>query len=234
MSLSGSQPSGRRAALLATGRRAALLATLALLAVGLGPVAAARADGDPASDVLLAQSAFYPYQPAVSPKLEGALNGVLHNAARAGLNLKVAIIGSPQDLGADPRFFGYPGQYAHYLDREISFNHIQPLLVVMPAGFATIAAGPPGTLAGLSVDRGHASYGLTVSAIHAVVALVRATGHTIATPAIPPESSAGGAGNLKTVLIFAVPALLLILAGIATLRSGASTTEEQPPGSAPA
>jgi hypothetical protein len=213
---------------------AAVICTLALiLTAPLGlPMPAARADGDPASDVLLAQNAFYPYQPPVSSGMETAMNKVLSNAAHVGLSLKVAIIGSPEDLGADPRFFGYPAQYAHYLDREISFNNIQPLLVVMPAGFATVAAGPATALEGLSVDSKQASYGLTRSAVLAVVALVRAHGHPIAMPSIPPDSSTSS-GPPAMLLLFGIPAVLLILAGVATLRSGAANEQERLQGPPP-
>jgi hypothetical protein len=209
------------------------IASLVALSAALALCASqARADGDPASDVLLAQNVFYPYQPPVSSSMEAAMNRALAGAAHTGLNLKVAIIGSPEDLGADPRFFGYPARYAHYLDREISFNFIQPLLVVMPAGFATVAAGPPGALQSMRVDRSHASYGLTRSAILAVVALARANGHPIAAPAIPPYSSAGG--STSALVLFGLPLALLALAGaLAALHSGAATGQERPQGPPP-
>ena len=201
------------------GRRRNRLTLLLTLLALLAPASQqALADGDPASDVLPAQSAFYPYQPPVPSALEAALNRVLGSAAQAGLPMKVAIIGSPEDLGADPRFFGYPQAYAQYLDREISFNHLQPLLVVMAAGFGTVAAGPPGALAKVTVNAKHGSYGLTRSAILAVIALARAQGRPIAMPSLPAQSSGGG--GVSTTLLFSIPAVLLILAGIATLRSG--------------
>lgn len=53
--------------------RALLLA--AALALTAAP--AALADGDPASDILPAQDAYYPYTPAVSKPLVTALNGLL-------------------------------------------------------------------------------------------------------------------------------------------------------------
>jgi hypothetical protein len=212
--------------------KSALIAAWALLALSAPATTAAHADGDPASDVLLAQNAFFPYQPPVSAAMEAALSRAIDGAAHGGLHLKVAIIGSPEDLGADPRFFGHPAQYAHYLDREISFNFIQPLLVVMPAGFATIAAGPPDALRNLSLDTKHASYGLTRSAILAVVALARAHGRPIAAPAIPSYSSSGG--GLPTWALFAIPFALLITAGGAlALRSGAATEQERLQGPPP-
>jgi hypothetical protein len=44
-----------------------------LFVVMLAP-AAARADGDPASDVLLGENVFYPYSPPVSTSLQQTLN----------------------------------------------------------------------------------------------------------------------------------------------------------------
>jgi hypothetical protein len=200
----------------ATVRRA--LATVAVALLVLGATAGiALADGDPASDVLLAQNAFFPYQPPVQSQLEAAMNRSLEAAARAGMPLKVAIIGSPEDLGAVPEFFGHPQPYAKFLDREISFNHPQPLLVVMAAGYGLVNTGPASALSGLTVDASHGSYGLTRSAILAVVALSRANGHPISAPAIPSSSSHGG---VPVGLLFAIPAALLFGAGILLLRSG--------------
>ncbi|MGH2930913.1 MAG: hypothetical protein ACRDL8_22100, partial [Solirubrobacteraceae bacterium] len=46
---------------------------ICLSAILLSPAAAA-ADGDPASDYLLAQNVYYPFTPAVSRSLQRALN----------------------------------------------------------------------------------------------------------------------------------------------------------------
>lgn len=185
--------------------------------------------GDPASDVLLAQNAFYPFQPPVAPALETALNEALNRSAQAGLSLKVAIIGSREDLGLDPRFFGYPQAYARYLDREISFNQVQPLLVVMAAGYGTIAAGPASALAAVPIDTRHASSGLTRSAIFAVMALNRARGHPIFMRSIPSAAKAGG--GPPVTLLFALPLVLLILAGALALRRGPPRERIRPPDS---
>jgi hypothetical protein len=177
----------------------------------------AWADGDPASDVLLGQSAFYPYQPPVPPKLEATLNALLGATVRAHMPMKVAIIGSQLELGAVPNLYGHPQPYADFLDREISFNKPQPLLVVMPAGFGLAAAGPASALTHLTIDTRHGTYGLTRAAILAVSALARANGHPITLPAIPPAVPAAHDGLLKAVL-FSLPVLLLIVAGIAMLK----------------
>ncbi len=170
------------------------------------------ADADPASDVLLGQSAFYPYQPAVSHGLEAVLNHLLSSAEREGLPLKVAVIGSREDLGAIPSFFGHPQAYARFLDQEISYNNHPPLLVVMPAGFGVASIRPVAELTRDKIDTRHATNGLVRSAIDAVVTLMRWTGHAVKAPSIPSTNSSGSGPPM--LLIYAVPVELLVLVGI--------------------
>ena len=63
---------------------------------------AARADGDPASDVLLTENVFLPFTPAVSTALARTLTTTVARAHAAGYPIKVALIESAMDLGADP------------------------------------------------------------------------------------------------------------------------------------
>ncbi len=197
----------------------ALSAALAALA------SSALADADPASDVLLAQDAFFPYQPAVSHGLENGMNAVLRSAKKAGLPLKVAVIGSREDLGAIPDFFGHPQPYAQFLDKEISYNNRPPLLVVMPAGFGVVAAGPTGALAPIRVDTRHGSDGLVRSGIEAVLALVRARGRVVPAPATPPGSTGGGP---PAAVLFAIPVVLLVLIGVVGLHRGRRRRRRRP------
>jgi hypothetical protein len=172
----------------------------------------AWADGDPASDVLLVQDVFYPYQPPVPPKLEAALNGLLAATARAHIPLKVAIIGSREELGLVPEYFGRPQAYAEFLDREISYNEPHSLLVVMPAGFGLVGVGPASALARIAINARQRTYGLTRAAILAVGALARANGHPVALPPIP--SASASHGGIPTALLFGLPVLLIVV-GIA-------------------
>jgi hypothetical protein len=187
----------------------------AALLLGLMHAPAALADGDPASDVLLAQNAYYPYQPTVSSGLEATLNKLLGSAEHSPLPLKVAVIGSAGDLGVVPSFFGHPQAYAQFLDREISFNNRPPLLVVMPAGFGLVAAGSSKALATIKIDTQHGSDGLVRSAIEAVVVLLRTAGHTLAKPSLPSASSGGG--GPPTSVLFGAPVGLLFLVGVIAL-----------------
>lgn len=207
---------------------AALLPALLFTAAVACSPTQSWADGDPASDVLLAQDVFYPYEPKVAPALEAALEKTLRVAAReAGLHLKVAIIGSPQELGVVPNLFGHPQAYAQFLDREISFNQPQQLLVVMPSGFGAMPAGLAGALAGVPVDSQRSSNGLTRSAVLAVVALARSQGHPIATPSI---SSSSSSSSPPALLVYGLPALLLALLALVLTRRAGSRSAGDPPG----
>ena len=126
---------------------------VATLAIVLAP-ASALADGDPASDVLIGENVYYPYSPAVSTSLQRRLNRETAAAARAHFPIKVALIATPADLGAIPTLFGKPQQYAHFLEQEISFLNIKPLLlVVMPNGYGTQHLGRAATQSRASFEK---------------------------------------------------------------------------------
>ena len=135
--------------------RSAVATTLALatLATAIAP-ASALADGDPASDVLIGENVYYPYSPAVSTTLQKRLDGETAAAARAHFPIKVALIATPADLGAMPTLFDKPQQYAHFLDQEISFLNVKPLLlVVMPNGYGAQHLGSAATRAVASLNK---------------------------------------------------------------------------------
>jgi hypothetical protein len=190
-----------------------LAVALAATALVCGRAAPARADGDPASDVLLVQNVFFPYQPKVSASLEGALKEVLASSARAThVPFKVAIIRSLPDLGLEPQYLGHPQAYAAFLDHEISFNSDpQPLITVMPEGFGVIPARYAPAIAHLPVDAGHGSDGLTRSTIAAVVALSRYLGHPVSSPRVSATSTSNSSPGL---FVFAVPVGLLLVGGL--------------------
>jgi hypothetical protein len=184
---------------------------------GAGALAPPRAaaDADPASDFLLVAPVFYPYQPATSPALKKTLESTLTQLKAKGLNLKVAILDDATDLGAVTNVWNMPQTYADFLDKEISFNTKQPLLVVMPAGFGASNAGPTGALNGLIVDSSHSANGLARSAILAAVRLARANGKAIPTPAIPAVTASGsGGGGTSPLLAFGAPVALVVLAAV--------------------
>jgi hypothetical protein len=195
-------------------RRAVAVALAAALALG----ADALADADPASDVLLLQNAFLPQAPAPSGSVARQLRSVTDAANKAGYPLKVAVIGSPADLGAIPTMFGQPQRYAGFLGQEItgaSGRRRQPLLVVMPAGFGTSQAGdgPAKALRALAVDRQGAD-GLTRTAVSAVERMSAAAGH--------PVKPGGGSGSSSgaPLIAFVLPVLLLVVVALVVHRRG--------------
>jgi hypothetical protein len=216
-------------------RRAALLA-LAVLA--LVP-AAAPADGDPASDVLLAQDVYYPYAPKVSKPLTSALNGLLKRVRAAGYPMKVALIEAPSDLGAYPNLFGDTQSYANLLAKEIAFNTKPHLLVVMPTGFGgdNLGAKVDSALAGVKVDQAAKSDGLAQAALVAVARVATSNGHP--TP-VPPQaraalsaSKASSKRSTPSLLIYGGPVLLALLAVGALIWVGRRRDDEVTSGSDP-
>jgi hypothetical protein len=197
---------------------AALLA-VAVIAGTLVSVPAARADGDPASDVLLGEPVFYPYTPPVSAATSRALNKEMAAAAHAHFPLKVALIASPVDLGIIPNLFGKPQKYADFLDQEISFQGKQALLVVMPAGYGVQGLPPAATAAAATLPKptSGTSEGLARAAIVAVARLARASGHPIA--ALTPRSgSSSGSGGAPILLIVVLAAAILLTGVVIALR----------------
>jgi hypothetical protein len=120
-------------------RRALLLAAVAALLV----VPAARADGDPASDVLLGQDVFLPYSQTIPVELARRINTGVEAANRSGFRLKVAIIAGRTDLGLAQSLWLKPKQYAPFLGRELRFLYKGTLVVEMPNGFGVYSASRP-------------------------------------------------------------------------------------------
>jgi hypothetical protein len=188
----------------------------------------ARADGDPASDVLLTENAFYSYSPPVSQALTAALNTTIARAQAAGFPIKVAMIEAPLDLGAIPQLFDKPEQYAKFLDYEISYNSVPKLLVVMPSGFGTYATGPASALSGIRVDAAAKSNGLAAAAILAIQRLAKRAGHPIVIPALPSSGGTtgkrGGSGSALVIVLAIAVVAVLIAATLVVRRRNTPTT----------
>jgi hypothetical protein len=206
---------------------------ISLVVLALCPTAA-LADGDPASDVLLAQDVYYPYAPKTSPQLTTALDALMKRVRAAGYPTKVALIQAPADLGAYPNLFGDTQNYANLLAKEIAFNARPHLLVVMPSGFAGDNLGPKvdSALRGITVDTEAKSDGLAKAALAAVARIATANGHP--TP-VPPEaraalsaSKASSKRSTPSLLVYGGPALLALFAvGVLVAVSRRREREEE-------
>jgi hypothetical protein len=209
------------------GRTIASIAGLAIVAVLLGS-AVALADGDPASDELIAANVFYPYSQPVDASLQKTLNAEAAAASRAHFPLKVALIHSPADLGAIASLFTKPQQYADFLDQEISFVETKTLLlVVMPNGYGVQSLGQAATTAAASLikPRSGQSDDLARAAIVAVPKLAAAAGHPVG--AISSTSRTGGVSSTLTLLALAAVAIASATA-VLTIRNRRATTTARP------
>ena len=120
----------------------ALSATAVARVLVLGGLAAqARADGDPASDVLATQTLFLPQDAGLTASQQGELAGQLAAAGHAGYRLRVAVVASPTDLGSVTALWHQPQTYAHFLAEELSSVYHGALLVVMPNGYGVHGVG---------------------------------------------------------------------------------------------
>lgn len=212
--------------------RAVITAILASVAVIAAP-AAALADGDPASDVLVGSSLFNPSGSGVSLDSQARLEAVLAATARAGFPIRVALIAAANDLGTATALWRDPKDYARYLWIELSELYGGQVLVVMPNGFGLYGtrSGPHAVTAGELAVRARAPGAgeqLAAAALSAVPLLARAAEHPIpaAELAVADRSALRGAkatagGNFGPAAAFAlaVGALLIAAAWAASLRT---------------
>jgi len=110
-----------------------VLVAAALAACTVAP--SARADGDPASDYLLTQQVFFPFDAKFPADKQQQLTAVVTAANRAGYTIRVAVIWSSYDLGAITGLWRKPRTYARFLSAELGYVYKGRLLVVMPNGF---------------------------------------------------------------------------------------------------
>jgi cytochrome oxidase Cu insertion factor (SCO1/SenC/PrrC family)/thiol-disulfide isomerase/thioredoxin len=114
--------------------RLLLVSALSLVAAS-AVTTAARADGDPGSDVLVYQSLFLASDSGISVAEQARLGNLIDQADKAGFPVRVAIIAKPDDLGSVTALWRQPRAYARFLGIELSLAYKGRLLVVMPNGF---------------------------------------------------------------------------------------------------
>ena len=119
--------------------RRGLALVLTVLAAGMLP-SLARADGDPASDVLPTASVYFPINPP-SHGAQRTLLSAVDAVYAKGNRVKVAVIASATDLGAIPSLMNKPGDYARFLGQELAGFYVGPLLIVMPKGWGIYDGG---------------------------------------------------------------------------------------------
>jgi hypothetical protein len=212
-------PNGRsRSRLLAQ-----VVTSTVILALIAGSFAtAARADGDPASDVLATQPLFLPQDAGIPLAQQNQITTLLGAAASSGYQLRLAIIASSTDLGSVTELWRQPQTYARFLGQELSLVYRGPLLVVMPNGFGLESLNPAvpadaSALAGIKIPAGGA--GLGTVALTAIQHLADASGHSVPIPAAAATTTQAPSGDTIPVVAFAIGLALVGLAWGASLRA---------------
>ena len=192
-----------------------MLALAVALVVVSGGVA--RADGDPASDYLVANQVFLTSQSTGMSPAQRQLVATVAAANRAGFAIRVAVISSDYDLGSVTELWDQPRTYARFLGVELSLAYRrQRLLVVMPNGFGFNWPGHTTApayrlLATVSPDIG-AGAGPASAAEVAIRRLARASG-----VALPPSQPAAGDGSVRAGSAAPLTIIGAVAAGIAAL-----------------
>jgi hypothetical protein len=163
-------------------RLVALTLTVAVIAAVAPSLAAA--DGDPASDYLLGQSVFLPFDAKIPSEKAKQLTDLIAEANHSGFRIRVAVIATRYDLGSVTALYLKPQKYAEFLGAEIYFVYRGRLLVAMANGYGYSKGGkplPPGPLARLPRP-GPQAAALVTGASTAVQRLAAANGVHLGLP----------------------------------------------------
>jgi hypothetical protein len=185
----------------------------------------ARADGDPASDVLIVQTVFLPFQAQLPKPLHTSLLQATAEARQAGYPIRVALIATPTDLGAVPSLFQQPQTYAKFLWQELSFVYKGRVLVAMPNGLGLYGGKDPTPAEQKvlkSVPIGAGLNGMAASSLNAVLGLAAAAGHrlSVAPAAVAGAKASSGSrsGDDRAIIGGAVGGALVLTAAAVFLR----------------
>jgi hypothetical protein len=176
---------------------------LLLAATTAGVVTAgARANGDPASDVLPFSNVYLSIKDPRSSQAGGDLLAQAQAAAKQKRPIKVAVIAQPSDLGLIQSLWQKPQTYAEFLGKElIQFGRYHGTLVVaMPNGYGIFgpnaAKGKP-VLGRLPKPNTSDLEKLGFDTAVAVRRVAAANGYTV------PPPSKGGSSTPAWVIILA-------------------------------
>jgi hypothetical protein len=190
---------------------------LLLVAAAAALVApAARANGDPASDVLITQQVYIGPEVPMSQGDRDALTKTVAAANERGYPIRVALIPFTSDLGTAVSLWRRPRDYAKFLGSELAFVYTKPLLIAMPSGFGFYHGRKPVAKEQRVVDRvrpGKTPAALAQSTAQAVRALAAADG--VAVPAYSPD---GGSPWRDRAIIAAAGLLVVALVAFVAVR----------------
>jgi hypothetical protein len=193
------------------------LAALVIVIVCLCAPSAARANGDPASDYLLAQNVFLPFTTKIDQDEVKRLDALLRESQKSDFRIRVAVILSPSDLGTAFSLFRKPQKYAAFLGLELSFVYRDRLLVVMPNGYGYALNADPDPKASALLKKlpapGANATKEVQAAIVAVQRLAASAGHRLAAP-----KGGGSASRDRITIAAAVTGAIALIAAFVLYR----------------
>jgi hypothetical protein len=200
-----------------------LAAVVVLAALLAAP--AARADGDPASDYLIGQKVFFPYDLKIPAAEQQQLLALVDEANSAGLTIRVAMIWSSYDLGSITGLWRKPQLYARFLGAELRYVYKNRLLIVMSNGFGLNNPGHStkreyAVLAKIAVAPG--ATGFVDATRTAVQKLAEASGVKLTGVAVPKGNSQNR--DRLIIVLGAIAALLVATALRLVLRRRSQRT----------
>ena len=203
-------------------RRLLLLAAAAALVA----VPAARANGDPASDGLIANQVYIGVAVPISNADREALTKTVAAANERGYPIRVALIPFTSELGSAVSLWGHPRDYAKFLGSELAFVYTKRLLIAMPSGFGVYHRNKP--VAKEQRVLGRVRLGKTPTAVaqqttKAVRALAAADGITL-----PVESGDGDDWRDRAIIAAVGLVVVALIAFVAVRRLGRGRREAQP------
>jgi hypothetical protein len=218
------RPSARRKPVVAARLKSVAAASIVTVALAASLVpGSARADGDPASDVLVTQTLFLPWDAGVSAGQQAQLAALSREAEHDGYQLRVALIASSADLGSVTELWRQPQSYADFLGDELSLVYKGTLLVVMPDGFGlyrTNGSLGPEQAALVSLRSAVAGASLGTAALLAVQHVAAAAGHPLGIPRdIGAPTTASGSPDAIAWIVFVSGGALIALAWAGSLRA---------------
>jgi hypothetical protein len=183
---------------------------LVAVAAACSYASTARADGDPASDYLLGQQVFLPFDAKIPQARQRSFIEFVKSVNSSGYKIRVAIIWSTYDLGAITALWKKPQTYAHFLSAELQFIYKHRLLIAMPNGFGFYwphhpVAAERAVLTKIPIGTGPVA--LVDAAQTAVQKLAAASGVRVTAK---PVKESGGHSHGRAIIILAVVACVAI------------------------
>jgi len=199
---------------------------LVAAAAALLAVPAARANGDPASDVLITNQVYVGPEGPISNADRDALTKTVAAANERGYPIRVALIPFTSDLGTAVSLWRHPQDYAKFLGSELAFVYAKRLLIAMPSGFGVYHRNRPVAKEQRVLRRvrpGRTPTAVAQQTTRAVRALAAADGITL-----PVESGGGSDWRDRAIIAAAGLVIVALIAFVAMRRLSRGRRQAQP------